>query len=126
MLIDFFYTLRSAKLPVSVKDLFDVAGQPTPAGSTVLANAQPAVHDARAVARLRAAGIWVTVGVGAEQALFDLGINNRRFFTVDHRHLLGDDVVRDHLVVLRQQNGIGQAYVACACDSNFHLLFAEE
>ena len=43
-------------LPVSVKDLFDVAGQVTRAGSALLADAAPAAHDATAVARLRAAG----------------------------------------------------------------------
>jgi aspartyl-tRNA(Asn)/glutamyl-tRNA(Gln) amidotransferase subunit A len=43
-------------LPVSVKDLFDVAGQATRAGSALLADAAPAAHDAAAVARLRAAG----------------------------------------------------------------------
>ena len=43
-------------LPVSIKDLFDVAGQTTVAGSTVLANAAPATADSVAVARLRAAG----------------------------------------------------------------------
>ena len=45
-----------AGIPVSVKDLFDVAGQVTMAGSTVLAAAPPALADAIAVARLRAAG----------------------------------------------------------------------
>lgn len=45
-----------AGLAVSVKDLFDVHGQVTAAGSTVLANAPPATADAPAVARLRAAG----------------------------------------------------------------------
>lgn len=43
-------------LPVSVKDLFDVGGDVTCAGSKVLANAAPAARDATAVARLRAAG----------------------------------------------------------------------
>jgi aspartyl-tRNA(Asn)/glutamyl-tRNA(Gln) amidotransferase subunit A len=43
-------------LPVSVKDLFDVAGDVTRAGSKLLAAAAPAVADAPAVARLRAAG----------------------------------------------------------------------
>lgn len=43
-------------LPVSVKDLFDVAGDVTRAGSKVLAGAAPARADAPAVARLRAAG----------------------------------------------------------------------
>ena len=45
-----------AGLPFSAKDLFDVAGQPTPAGSVVLSHAPIAPADATAVARLRAAG----------------------------------------------------------------------
>lgn len=45
-----------AGLAVSVKDLFDMQGQPTPAGSVVLADAPPAPCDSPAVARLRAAG----------------------------------------------------------------------
>ena len=43
-------------LPVSVKDLFDVAGDVTCAGSRLLADAAVAICDAAAVARLRAAG----------------------------------------------------------------------
>ena len=45
-----------AGVSVSVKDLFDVAGQVTKAGSKVLQNAPPATADCPAVARLRAAG----------------------------------------------------------------------
>ncbi|UUZ68514.1 amidase [Polaromonas sp. P2-4] len=45
-----------AGLPVSIKDLFDVAGQTTAAGSTVLADAPAASADGPVVARLRAAG----------------------------------------------------------------------
>lgn len=45
-----------AGLPVSIKDLFDVAGHPTTAGSRVLADRAPATCDATAVARLRRAG----------------------------------------------------------------------
>jgi amidase/aspartyl-tRNA(Asn)/glutamyl-tRNA(Gln) amidotransferase subunit A len=45
-----------AGLAVSVKDLFDVQGQVTSAGSVVLRDRPPAQHDAQAVARLRAAG----------------------------------------------------------------------
>jgi aspartyl-tRNA(Asn)/glutamyl-tRNA(Gln) amidotransferase subunit A len=45
-----------AGLAVSIKDLFDIAGQPTPAGSKVLADAPAAAHDSLAVARLKAAG----------------------------------------------------------------------
>ncbi|MDH4173961.1 MAG: amidase family protein, partial [Betaproteobacteria bacterium] len=43
-------------LPVSVKDLYDVGGDVTRAGSKLLAGAPPATTDAPAVARLRAAG----------------------------------------------------------------------
>jgi len=43
-------------LPVSVKDLYDVGGDVTRAGSKLLAGAPPAAADAPAVARLRAAG----------------------------------------------------------------------
>lgn len=43
-------------IPFSVKDLFDIAGQPTKAGSTVLAGTVPAVANCPAVARLLAAG----------------------------------------------------------------------
>ena len=43
-------------LPVSVKDLYDVGGDVTRAGSKLLAGAPPASADAPAVARLRAAG----------------------------------------------------------------------
>ncbi|SCK53587.1 aspartyl-tRNA(Asn)/glutamyl-tRNA(Gln) amidotransferase subunit A [Variovorax sp. HW608] len=45
-----------AGLAFTAKDLFDVAGQPTPAGSAVLSHAPAAKADAVAVARLRAAG----------------------------------------------------------------------
>jgi len=45
-----------AGLAVSVKDLFDVAGQVSRAGAIVLKDAPPASQDALAVARLRAAG----------------------------------------------------------------------
>ena len=43
-------------IPISVKDLYDVAGDVTRAGSKVLDDAPPAGRDAPAVARLRAAG----------------------------------------------------------------------
>ncbi len=45
-----------AGLAVSIKDLFDVHGQITQAGSVVLKNQAPARADSVAVARLRAAG----------------------------------------------------------------------
>lgn len=50
---------RYAGIPVSIKDLFDVSGEVTLAGSRALADAPPATADAPAVARLRAAGMIV-------------------------------------------------------------------
>ena len=41
---------------VSIKDLFDVAGEATTAGSLMLGNAAPALRDAAIVSRLRQAG----------------------------------------------------------------------
>ena len=41
-----------AGIPISVKDLFDVAGEVTAAGSVVLANAPPAAAHAPVIARM--------------------------------------------------------------------------
>ena len=65
-----------AGLPVSIKDLFDVGGQVTAAGSAVLANAPPARQDALAVARLRAAGAVVLGRTNMSEFAFSgLGLN---------------------------------------------------
>ncbi len=45
-----------AGIPISIKDLFDVAGDVTRAGSIILQDAPDATHDAPAIARLHAAG----------------------------------------------------------------------
>src|SRR5436305_13641703 len=45
-----------AGLPVSVKDLFDVAGERSLAGSKALDDMPPAERDAPTIARLRAVG----------------------------------------------------------------------
>jgi aspartyl-tRNA(Asn)/glutamyl-tRNA(Gln) amidotransferase subunit A len=50
---------RLAGIPISVKDLFDLAGEVTRAGSRVLEGASPAAADAPAIARLKAAGLIV-------------------------------------------------------------------
>ena len=65
-----------AGVPVSVKDLFDIAGDVTTAGSVVLKDASPAETDAPAVARLRAAG-FIPIGRTnmTEFAFSGLGIN---------------------------------------------------
>lgn len=48
-----------AGIPISVKDLFDLGGEVTRAGSVVLDNAPPATRDAPAIARLKAAGLII-------------------------------------------------------------------
>jgi len=65
-----------AGIPVSVKDLFDVAGEVTAAGSRVRRDEAPARSDAVIVARLRAAG-FVIVGRTnmTEFAYSGLGLN---------------------------------------------------
>src|SRR5947209_10577776 len=65
-----------AGLPVSIKDLFDIAGEVTTAGSKILRDAPPATADAVAVARLRAAGA-VLIGRSnmSEFAFSGIGIN---------------------------------------------------
>jgi aspartyl-tRNA(Asn)/glutamyl-tRNA(Gln) amidotransferase subunit A len=52
---------RFAGIPVSVKDLFDMAGDVTTSGSVALRDAPRAVRDAVTVARIRAAG-FIPVG----------------------------------------------------------------
>jgi len=63
-------------IPVSVKDLFDIAGQVTTAGSVVLRDSPPAAVDSAVVARLKAAGM-VIVGTTnmTEFAYSGLGLN---------------------------------------------------
>jgi aspartyl-tRNA(Asn)/glutamyl-tRNA(Gln) amidotransferase subunit A len=50
---------RYAGIPISVKDLFDMSGQVTTAGSVVLKDRPPAKADAPAIARLKAQGFIV-------------------------------------------------------------------
>src|SRR5216684_4784995 len=65
-----------AGIPLSIKDLFDIAGDVTTAGSVVLRDAAAAKQDAPAVARLRAAG-FIPIGRTnmTEFAFSGLGIN---------------------------------------------------
>lgn len=68
--------LPLAGLAVSVKDLFDVSGQPTQAGSTVLADCAPATSDAVAVSRLRDSGALIIGRTNmTEFAYSGVGIN---------------------------------------------------
>jgi aspartyl-tRNA(Asn)/glutamyl-tRNA(Gln) amidotransferase subunit A len=61
---------------VSIKDLFDVAGETTTAGSKLLACAPPATADAPAIARLRRAGAVIVGKTNmVEFAFAGIGLN---------------------------------------------------
>ncbi|MBV8273130.1 MAG: amidase [Cupriavidus sp.] len=65
-----------AGLPVSIKDLYDVAGEVTRAGSTARQDAAPATEDATVVARLRAAGAALVGRTNMTEFAFSgVGIN---------------------------------------------------
>ncbi|WP_431112093.1 amidase [Variovorax paradoxus] len=67
---------RLAGLAFTAKDLFDIEGQPTPAGSVVLAHAPAAKADSVAVARLRAAGGTLTGRTNMTEFAFSgVGVN---------------------------------------------------
>jgi aspartyl-tRNA(Asn)/glutamyl-tRNA(Gln) amidotransferase subunit A len=81
---EYYDTLRAkgaapspfAGIPISIKDLFDIAGDVTTAGSTILRDVAPAKQDAPSVARLRAAG-FILIGRTnmTEFAFSGIGIN---------------------------------------------------
>src|SRR5580692_2501492 len=65
-----------AGIPISVKDLFDIKGQVTRAGSRALEDSAPAAADAPVVARLRRAGFIVIGRTNmTEFAYSGIGIN---------------------------------------------------
>jgi aspartyl-tRNA(Asn)/glutamyl-tRNA(Gln) amidotransferase subunit A len=67
---------RFAGIPVSIKDLFDIKGQVTRAGSRALDDSAPAEADAPVVARLRRAGFIVIGRTNmTEFAYSGIGIN---------------------------------------------------
>jgi aspartyl-tRNA(Asn)/glutamyl-tRNA(Gln) amidotransferase subunit A len=75
---DGIYALPSliAGLPVTVKDLFDIEGEITRAGSRVRDDAEPARDDAVVVARLRSAGAAIVGRTNMTEFAFSgVGIN---------------------------------------------------
>src|SRR5215472_1068339 len=67
---------RFAGIPVSIKDLFDIKGQVTRAGSRALEDSAPAEADAPVVARLRRAGFIVIGRTNMTEFAFSgIGIN---------------------------------------------------
>jgi aspartyl-tRNA(Asn)/glutamyl-tRNA(Gln) amidotransferase subunit A len=57
-------------LPIGVKDIIDVAGLPTRAGSLTRADTSPAANDATVVARLRAAGAVIVAKTNTVEYAF--------------------------------------------------------
>jgi aspartyl-tRNA(Asn)/glutamyl-tRNA(Gln) amidotransferase subunit A len=67
---------RFAGIPISIKDLFDIRGQVTRAGSRALEDSAPAAADAPVVARLRQAGFIVIGRTNMTEFAFSgIGIN---------------------------------------------------
>ena len=60
--------------------------------------------------------------LGLRQEALDLVVLDGRLVVVDLLDLLGHDVQRVHLVVLREQDGEGQADVAGTGDSDLHVI----
>ena len=59
--------------------------------------------------------------LGLREEALDLVVLDGRYVAVDLLDLLGHDVQRVHLVVLREQDGEGQADVAGTGDSDLHI-----
>lgn len=75
-----------AGVPYGVKDLFDVAGEVTTAGSAVRADAAPAARDAEAVRRLRAAGAVLVAGLNMDEFAYGFATINARHGTTRNPH----------------------------------------
>jgi aspartyl-tRNA(Asn)/glutamyl-tRNA(Gln) amidotransferase subunit A len=75
-----------AGVPYGVKDLFDVAGEVTTAGSAVRAQAAPASHDAEAVRRLRAAGAVLVATLNMDEFAYGFATINARHGTTRNPH----------------------------------------
>lgn len=75
-----------AGVPYGVKDLFDVAGLPTTAGSTLYADAPPAAADAGAIARLKAAGAVLVATLNMDEFAYGFATINARHGTTRNPH----------------------------------------
>ena len=77
-----------AGVPYGVKDLFDVAGLPTTAGSSLYAEAPPATRDAQAIERLRAAGAVLVATLNMDEFAYGFATINARHGTTCNPHAL--------------------------------------
>ncbi len=75
-----------AGVPYGVKDLFDVAGLPTTAGSSLYADAPPAAEDAEAIRRLRAAGAVLVATLNMDEFAYGFATINARHGTTRNPH----------------------------------------
>ncbi|KPH60265.1 AtzE family amidohydrolase [Novosphingobium sp. ST904] len=75
-----------AGVPYGVKDLFDVAGLPTTAGSSIYAEAPAALADAEAVARLRSAGAVMVATLNMDEFAYGFATINARHGTTRNPH----------------------------------------
>ncbi len=75
-----------AGVPYGVKDLFDVAGLPTTAGSTIYADAEPARADAEAIRRLREAGAVLVATLNMDEFAYGFATINARHGTTRNPH----------------------------------------
>ena len=75
-----------AGVPYAVKDLFDVAGLPTTAGSASRAKAAPAKADADAIRRLKAAGAVLCATLNMDAFAYGFATVNADYGTTRNPH----------------------------------------
>lgn len=75
-----------AGVPFAVKDLFDVVGLPTTAGSTIYQNAPPATEDAPVVKRLRDAGAILIGTLNMDEFAYGFATVNMHYGTTRNPH----------------------------------------
>lgn len=75
-----------AGVPYGVKDLFDLAGLPTTAGSTLYADVPPATNDAEAVTRLGAAGAVCMATLNMDEFAYGFATINAAYGTTRNPH----------------------------------------
>jgi len=75
-----------AGVPYGVKDLFDVRGLPTTAGSSLYADAPPALADADAINRLNAAGAVLVATLNMDEFAYGFATINARHGTTRNPH----------------------------------------
>ncbi|ATJ91605.1 amidase [Acetobacter senegalensis] len=75
-----------AGVPFGVKDLFDLEGQVTTAGSVVLNNSPPATRDAEVVQRLCAAGAIPVASLNMDEFAYGFATENAHYGTTRNPH----------------------------------------